>query len=218
MRANGRLKVCDLEDCLLAIGFRRGEVHALDYAKVRLDKKWAHIILEPHASFVSKTELRKSGTSVLSYVKIHALSTILGTGLEEDKGLCPEIYLSRTKDLREGKKLLFVSYKAGHMGDIHKNTISSWVRKLLFLSYSKAIEDVIRLSSARTHEVRALASSMAFSGSIKLDEVLQACTWKNPNTFTMHYLRDVSSFAGTLHSLGPVVVQRFDWTFWSPES
>ena len=58
------------------------------------------------------------------------------------------------------------------------------MRKLLYFAYAKALEDVIRLSSARTHEVQALASSMAF---------------------TTHYLRDVSTFAGALHSLGPVV-------------
>ena len=68
--------------------------------------------------------------------------------------------------------LLFVSYKAGHKGDIHKNTVSFWVRKVLFFAYAKALEDVIRLSIARTHEVRALVSSMAFLGLIELEEVL----------------------------------------------
>ena len=57
-------------------------------------------------------------------------------------------------------------------GDIHKNTVSFWVRKVLFFAYAKALEDVIRLSIARTHEVRALASSMAFLGLIELEEVL----------------------------------------------
>ena len=194
---------------LLATGSRRGEVHAFDYTKVRPSKKWTDVTLEPHASFVSKTELRKSGASILAPVNIPALSPNLGPGLEKDRGLCPvralKIYLERTQDLRVDKRLLFVSYKAGHKGDIHKNTISSWVRKLLYFAYAKAPEDVIRLSSARTHEVRALASSMAFRGSIELEEVLRACTWKNANTFTTHYLRDVSTFAGTLNSLGPVV-------------
>ena len=194
---------------LLATGSRRGEVHAFDYSKVRPGRRWTNIILEPHAEFVAKTELRKSGASVLLPVNIPALGPVLDPCLEEEKGLCPvralKVYLERTKGLREGKKLLFVSYKAGHSGDIHKNTLSSWVRKLLVLAYSKAPDDVIKLSSARTHEVRALASSLAFKGSIELEEVLRACTWKNANTFTSHYLRDVSTFAGSLHSLGPVV-------------
>ena len=194
---------------LLATGSRRGEVHALDYSKVRPDQNWTSVVLEPHASFVGKTELRKSGASVLSPVRIPALGPLVGPGHEEDRGLCPvralKIYLNRTKDLRGDKKLLLVSYKAGHKGDIHKNTVSSWIRKLLVFCYSKAPEDVIQMSSSRTHEVRALASSMAFRGSIELEEVLRACTWKNANTFTTHYLRDVSVFADSLHSLGPVV-------------
>ena len=115
------------------------------------------------------------------------------------------IYFDGTKDLREDRQLLFISYKAVHKGDLHKNTISSWIRKLLHWVYSSAPEDVIQLSSAKTHEVRALASSMAFRGSMALEEVLKACTWKSANTFATHYLRDVSSFDEDLHSLGPLV-------------
>jgi len=61
------------------------------------------------------------------------------------------------------------------------------------------------LSSARTLEVRALASSFAFKDSIELESILRACTWKNGNTFTRHYLRDVSSVSDGVFSLGPVV-------------
>ena len=133
----------------------------------------------------------------------------MDSGLEEDRGLCPvralKVYLDRTKDLRESRNLLFIAHKSGHKGDVHKNTISSWIRKLLHFAYSSAPEDVIKLSSARTHEVRALASSMAFRGSMELEDVLKACTWKSANTFTTHYLRDVSTFSEELHSLGPLV-------------
>ena len=194
---------------LLASGSRRGEVHSFDYKKVRPGSKWSCVTLEPHASFVSKIELMRSGASVFSAVKIPGLGPVLGPGLEEDLGLCPvralKVYLDRTQELREDRQLLFISYKSGHTGDIHKNTISSWIRKLLHFAYSSAPEDVISLSSARTHEVRALASSMAFRGNMDLEEVLKACTWKSANTFTTHYLRDVSTFAEELHSLGPVV-------------
>ena len=194
---------------LLASGSRRGEVHSFDYSKVRHSPKWTSVTLEPHSAFVSKTQMRRSGASSLSAVKIPALHPLLGPGSEEDRGLCPvralKVYLARTQDIRENRKLLFISYKAGHKGDIHKNTISSWIRKLLHFAYSSAPEDVIKLSSARTHEVRALASSMAFRGNMELEEVLKACTWKSANTFTTHYLRDVSTFASELHSLGPEV-------------
>ena len=194
---------------LLASGSRRGEIHSLDHSKVRPSLNWSAVTLEPHASFVSKTQIRTSGASCFSAIRIPALGPLLEPGMEEDRGLCPvraiKVYLDRTKELREGKKLLFVSYKSGHKGDIHKNTVSSWVRKLLHFSYSSAPEDVVKLTSARTHEVRALASSMAFRGSMELEEVLKACSWKSANTFTTHYLRDVSVFSEDLHSLGPLV-------------
>ena len=194
---------------LLASGARRGEVHSFDFKKVRHASRWSSVTLEPHASFVSKTQIRSAGASSFSAVKIPALGPSLDPCLEEDRGLCPvraiKIYLDRTQDLREDRHLLFVSYKAGHKGDIHKNTISSWIRKLLHWVYSSAPEDAIKLSSARTHEVRALASSMAFRGSMELEEVLKACTWKSANTFATHYLRDVSSVQDDLHSLGPLV-------------
>ena len=194
---------------LLASGSRRGEVHSFDFKKVRHASKWTSVTLEPHASFVSKTQLRSVGASSFSAVTIPALGPLLGPGSEEERGLCPvraiKVYLDRTKELREDRQLLFISYKAGHKGDIHKNTISSWIRKLLHWVYSSAPEDVIQMSSARTHEVRALASSMAFRGSMELEEVLKACTWKSANTFATHYLRDVSSFEEDLHSLGPLV-------------
>ena len=60
---------------LLATGSRRGEVHAFDYAKVRPSKKWTDIP-EPHA----KTELSKTGASVLAPVRMPALGPILGPG------------------------------------------------------------------------------------------------------------------------------------------
>ena len=116
-----------------------------------------------------------------------------------------QIYLARTQQLREDKKLLFIAYKKGHQTDIHKNTLSSWIRKLLMLVYDSPDEDVLRLSRTSTHEVRAFASSLAFRGTMELEEVLRACTWRNATTFTSHYLRDISTCSNNLFSLGPVV-------------
>ena len=194
---------------LLATGSRRSEVHALDYSKVRHGPNWEYVILEPHMDFIAKTELRTAGASQPSSKKIPPLGPTLGPGLEEDLKLCPvralKIYLARTQQLREDKKLLFIAYKKGHQADIHKNTLSSWIRKLLQLVYDSPEEDVLKLSKTSTHEVRALASSLAFRGTMELEEVLRSCTWRNATTFTSHYLRDVSTCSDDLFSLGPVV-------------
>ena len=73
--------------------------------------------------------------------------------------------------------------------------VSSWVRLLVHLAYSSSAskgDGIVPLSSAHIHEVRALASSLVFKGSIEIESILIACTWKNGNTFTHHYLCDVS--------------------------
>ena len=100
----------------------------MPYSKVCHSK--TDITLEPHSSFVFNTELRKSDASLLSPARIPALCPILYPLLEKDRGFCPVRALLPLED-PEHRKLLFVSYKAGHKGCINKNMVSSWVRKLL---------------------------------------------------------------------------------------
>ena len=161
-----------------------------------------YVVLEPHCDFISKTELRQSGASRLKAIRVPALPPAKDFDSPEERSLCPvralQIYWDRTLGCRVGRNLLFIAYKPGHQGDIHKNTVSSWIRKLVLFAYSSSEakgDGIVPLSSARTHEVRALASSLAFKGSIELESILRACTWKNGNTFTRHYLRDVSSIS-----------------------
>ena len=50
---------------------------------------------------------------------------------------------------------------------------------------------VIPLTSARAHEVRAWAASLALQSSFRLEEVLEAAYWRSADVFISHYLRDV---------------------------
>ena len=45
----------------------------------------------------------------------------------EDCPLCPvlALVLAKTEDKRKNTELLFISYKDGHKGDLHKNTLRS---------------------------------------------------------------------------------------------
>ena len=196
---------------LLAAGARRGEVHALAADKVMHDDAphWTKVILYPHAAFVSKTQLRSSGASALRPINIPSLRSFLGPDMAEDLSLCPvraiQIYLDRTKDLRAGKRLLFIAYKKGHQGDIHKNTLSGWIRKLLVFTYRTSSGEVLPLSNTRTHEIRAQASSLAFRGSADLEALLQACSWSSSSTFADFYLRDMQLVQDGLRKLGPIV-------------
>ena len=69
----------------------------------------------------------------------HSLAPSLDKSLTEDKSLCPVIalryYLDRTKDLRQGKDLVFVSFRKSFQKDIVPATISSWIKQTVFLCY-----------------------------------------------------------------------------------
>ena len=74
------------------------------------------------------------------------------------------------------------------------------------MAYTTATDDDIRPYKTSTHEVRAIAASLALQANFSLSNVLGAATWANPTTFTEHYLRDVSGLQGKLHIIAPCVV------------
>ena len=101
---------------------------------------------------------------------------------------------------------LFISYMKGFDKDICKNTLSGWIRSLITYTYKKCPHHVIQLVSAKPHEVRALATSLAWKADSCLTDILQAACWSHHSTFTNFYLKDLSVIKGDLHNLGPLVV------------
>ena len=69
-------------------------------------------------------------------VVIPVLAPSLDKSLKEDKSLCPvralHYYLDRTKDLRKGKDLVFMSFRKSFQKDIVPATISSWIKQTVF--------------------------------------------------------------------------------------
>lgn len=51
-----------------------------------------------------------------------------------------------------------------------------------------------------------MAATLAFRGQVDLEQVLQAASWRSHNTFTNHYLKDLSEQQEGLRKLGPLVV------------
>ena len=194
---------------LLASGARRGELHALS-ASIRSDTEWRWVTLKPLPEFVSKTDLRTSGSMAFEGVTIKSLVPYIGTDLSDDRKLCPvralKIYLSRTKKMRSGKRRLFISFLPGKTTDVTKNTISSWVVQLIKLVYQQDNSQARALSGAKAHDVRAFAASWAARGTFNLEALLQACSWRTHSTFTSFYLKDLSGIADDLYALGPLVV------------
>ena len=195
---------------LLASAGRRGEVHALDYKLVRHSKDWKTITLEPHSDFISKTHVRSGGAQRLDQFTIHTIADFAGPDLDKDRKLCPvralKIYLSRTEALRADKKLLFIAYKPGHKGDICRNTISGWIRKLLKFVYKNVDDETATLAGTPAHHIRAMAASLAYRGGVDVEDLLRSCHWQHETTFTEYYLKDVSSVRDNISTLGPLSV------------
>ena len=116
---------------LLALGSgkRRSEIHVHAW----LNKAdWSKESLYPSPSFLAKNHLAKEGPECVAPVVIPALAPNLDKSLKEDRSLCPVralcYYLDKTQDLRQGKELVFVSFKKGFNKDISPATISSWIK------------------------------------------------------------------------------------------
>ena len=64
---------------------------------------------------------------------------MLDSSLVEDKSLCPvralKVYLDKTKSMRKGKALLFVSLREGYSKDITRITISQWIKQTIHTCY-----------------------------------------------------------------------------------
>ena len=120
-------------------------------------------------------------------VVIPALAPTLDKSLKEDRSLCPvralRYYLDKTQDLRQGKELVFVSFKKGFTKDISPATISSWIKQTVILCYDLSDQESLTLHQVKVHDVRAFAASKAFQGGISLDQILAACHWKSHANF-----------------------------------
>ena len=194
----------------LASGKRRSEIHAWVANKVANLGQWEKVALFPSSDFIAKNQLAREGSQSVSPVTIPALTTIVDRQFKEDRTLCPvralRFYLDRTKDLRGSRSLLFISFKKGHTSDIRPATLSSWLKQTILLCYKPADQQALDLVQVKAHDIRAFAASKAFYGGVSVDHIMQACHWKDHNTFTNFYLKDLTwSDTDNNMYLGPVV-------------
>ena len=193
---------------LLALGSgkRRSEIHAWLYKNIRHQENWSQVSLYPSPSFFSKNQLARDGPSCVAPVVIPALAPSLDKCLTEDESLCPvralRYYLDRTKELRKGKELVFVSFWKSFQKDIVPSTTSFWIKQTVLLCYQLSDEEAQNLHQVRAHDVRAF---QGFSRGVCLDQILSACHWKAHNTFTQFYLKDLAWTDSELYQFGPVV-------------
>ena len=121
--------------------------------------------------------------------------------------MCPvwalRIYSHRT--LRAPSNLhLFVSYKKGHTAHIHPNTISSWLKSCIRLCYELSGKPLPTKIVA--HSVRSMSVSWASLKNVGLNQIMDSCFWKSPNTFISFYLKDLTTIEGSMHKIGKMSV------------
>ena len=193
----------------LASAKRRGELRAFSY-KVLHTANWDSVTLQPLPDFVAKTEVPGRPDTRLEPVTLKGLSSFLGPDLSEDRKLCPvraiKVYLSRTHDVRAGRKQLFIPYKPGSTQPIAAATISSWIQNMVRYAYQDVSEEEASLGQVRAHDLRAIAASWNLHCSIPLSDILRAAQWRSHNTFTSYYLQDLALQEDDILRLGPLCV------------
>ena len=195
---------------LLALGSGkcRSEIHAWVNRNIHHQSDWSKVFLSPSPCFLSENQLAQECPGSIAPVVIPALAPTLASSLKEDRSLCPVgalcYYLDKTKDLRDKKELVFVSFKKKFNKDISPSTISSWIKQAVLLCYQLSDQEALTLHQVKAHDIRAFAPCKAFQG-VFLEQILSACHWKSHNTFTQFYLKDVAWADSEVYHLGPIV-------------
>ena len=204
---NLTLKTCFL--LALATAARSSELHAISYNLLSHSPDWSQVWLQPHIHFLAKNQTSREPGQSRQFL-VRSLVDFAGPDLPERK-LCPvralRLYLAKT-DLRRRKqkqKSLFISLRPTRGKEISKSCIAMWLRMIIKEAHSSCTDSDMKFARASVHEVRAIGSSLAYSHSLALSDILSNCTWKSESCFTTFYLRDVSRQFPTHTAFQPCV-------------
>ena len=182
----------------LATARRVGELQALSSVVVK--QGW-DLVLSYIPSFIAKTETANNPIPRSFHLK--SLSDFVGD-MEEELFVCPvrclNYYLHRTRGPVRPKSL-FISPK-NNLRAMSKNAMSFFLRDLISTHGSLRSYEGPR---PRAHDVRAMATSLAFARNLPVPQILEAATWKSASVFASFYLREISFEKGDVHSLSPCV-------------
>ena len=181
----------------LTSGRRRGDISAIAADRVFAKRDQSEQILYPMLGYIPKIIDAAEANSRFKQITIPAIKQFIGPSQQEPDGLlCPvravAHYQHRSKSLRRGRKKLFIPFQEYNRREQSPNALSSWIKSLIRYAYLKVSSHEQSLHSVSVHEIRALASSLAIQGTFSLEDVLQACVWKNNSTFSEFYLMDLT--------------------------
>ena len=187
----------------MATARRVSEVHAfsIDADHFRFSRIYGSLSLRTQVGFLAKNQLPLRAPDS---IKIPKLANFCGND-NFNRMLCPiraiKIYLNKSNSVRKNRLTLFIPVKCDQ--DIHKSSISRWVKFAIKSAYSSISSTPNKLLKPRAHELRALSSSWAYMNSP--EEIFQAAVWSNSSLFTVHYLRDFGTQTDNFTALGPVI-------------
>ena len=187
---------------LLGSACRRSELHALDYQTLQHDPHWKWVDLFTLPGFWAKHQASDTDPSRSRVYRLQAMDSTLD---RKERLICPvralKWYVTRTAVARGTKRRLFLSLKSPKK-DVHANTITSWIKKLITYAYDHATPEERRVFQIDdgppnlhrpAHEVRAWSSTISWlTGSISIQALMEGCYWKSHSVFTNHYLRSVT--------------------------
>jgi integrase len=183
---------------LLASAARRGEIHALEYHTIAKGQDNAFWWIKPNPRFVAKNYNPATGKGMFKGIKIRSVKYLNSkTQNMVEESLCPirslRWYLHMASRKRGGIKQLFITCnRRGVASPIHKNTLTSWIKKIILDAYNAQSDQMKSAIHRACHEIRAVASSFALFGNSLMEHVMQQCRWAQPETFAKYYLRRVT--------------------------
>ena len=158
----------------VATARRRSELHALSVAAGHIRWEPGGVRLVPSTGFLAKNQSDSYEPPDIFVPDISSFSSV-----SDDKFWCPvralKWYVNRTKSIRTFRPA-------------SRDTIARWVVTAIRSvpgGWPEADGPI------KAHEVRGVSSSWAYFRGVPLSEITQAASWKNANTFSDCYLKDV---------------------------
>ncbi|XP_064110285.1 uncharacterized protein LOC135218072 [Macrobrachium nipponense] len=138
--------------------------------------------------------------------EIKGLSSLVGRDVE--RTLCPvrilKFYLERKKLLGGNVDSFWCSVRNPKRA-ISKNAQAFFIRDVIREAHASCEEEHFRLLRVKAHEVRAVATSLAFHRNMSLQALVESTYWRCNSVFTSSYLRDVRVTYDKCFSLRPYV-------------
>ena len=139
---------------------------------------------------------------------IKSLSSLF-SNQEEERTLCPvralKFYLKRTQNIRGPSRLLWCSVR-NPTRSLSKNALSFFLRSVIKEAHSSLSYEEYASLKVKAHEVRAVATSLAFRKNMSLSDIIQSTYWRCRSVFANFYLKDVENIFSSCSTLGPFSV------------